>query len=106
VKGVQGVTHVVEVTRGVAVVGTNFWSAKKGRDALEVEWDLGPNAKNSTESIGAKLREGLKTPGAVARKAELMGDVSWRERYLKGDPAAVREMSALNQLIAAAAEAA
>jgi isoquinoline 1-oxidoreductase beta subunit len=70
VKGVQGVTHVVEVTRGIAVVGTNFWSAKKGRDALEVEWDLGPNAKSSSESIGAKLRAGLSSPGAVAHKAE------------------------------------
>ena len=70
VKGVQGVTHVVEVTHGVAVVATNFWSAKKGRDALEVQWDLGPNAKNSTEAIGAKLRAAMATPGAVAHKAE------------------------------------
>ena len=35
---VAGVTDVVEIPRGVAVLATNFWSAKKGRDALEVTW--------------------------------------------------------------------
>jgi isoquinoline 1-oxidoreductase beta subunit len=36
---VPGVTDVVQIPRGVAVVADNFWSAKKGRDALEVVWD-------------------------------------------------------------------
>jgi isoquinoline 1-oxidoreductase beta subunit len=34
-KSVPGVTHVVQLSNGVAVVGQNFWAAKKGRDALE-----------------------------------------------------------------------
>jgi isoquinoline 1-oxidoreductase beta subunit len=51
-------------------VGINFWSAKKGRDALEVEWDLGPNAKNSSASIATMLREAMNTPGATAHKPE------------------------------------
>jgi isoquinoline 1-oxidoreductase beta subunit len=38
-RAVPGVRAVVEVPRGVAVVATDFWSAKKGRDALQVEWD-------------------------------------------------------------------
>jgi isoquinoline 1-oxidoreductase beta subunit len=38
-KDVPGVTDVVQIPRGVAVVAENFWSAKKGRDALDVEWD-------------------------------------------------------------------
>jgi isoquinoline 1-oxidoreductase beta subunit len=66
VKAVQGVTHVVEMKRGVAVVAQNFWAAKKGRDALQVEWDAGPNATLSTQSLGARLREALKAPGVVA----------------------------------------
>ena len=36
---VPGVIDVVQISRGVAVVADNFWSAKKGRDALDVEWD-------------------------------------------------------------------
>ncbi|HET6265639.1 MAG TPA: xanthine dehydrogenase family protein molybdopterin-binding subunit [Usitatibacter sp.] len=70
VKGVAGVTHVVEVPSGVAVVAKNFWAAKAGRDALTVEWELGPNATVSTPELSAKFRETAKTPGKVARKAE------------------------------------
>jgi isoquinoline 1-oxidoreductase beta subunit len=70
VKAVSGVTHVVELASGVAVVGTNFWAAKKGRDALEVDWDLGPGAKLNTPDLFAKFSEIAKTPGPLARKAE------------------------------------
>ncbi|HEY4998651.1 MAG TPA: xanthine dehydrogenase family protein molybdopterin-binding subunit, partial [Usitatibacter sp.] len=70
VKSVPGVTHVVELSSGVAVVAQNFWAAKKGRDALEVEWDLGPNAKLSTADLKAQFAATAKTPGKVARKAD------------------------------------
>ena len=33
-KAVPGVIDVVQIPRGVAVVGRDMWSAKKGRDAL------------------------------------------------------------------------
>ncbi len=69
VKGIPGVTHVVELKSGVAVVAQNFWSAKKGRDALEIVWDLGPGEKISTEGLAAQFRETAKTPGKVAKKA-------------------------------------
>jgi isoquinoline 1-oxidoreductase beta subunit len=69
VKSIAGVTHVVQLSSGIAVVGQNFWAAKKGRDALEVEWDLGPNAALSTETLGREFRETAKTPGKVAKKA-------------------------------------
>jgi isoquinoline 1-oxidoreductase beta subunit len=36
---VKGVTHVVAVPSGVAVVATGFWAARKGREALRVLWD-------------------------------------------------------------------
>ena len=70
VKGVMGVTHVVEVTNGVAVVAQTFWAAKKGRDALEVQWDLGPVAQVSSEGLAQQYRETAKgAGGAVAKKA-------------------------------------
>src|SRR5258706_7696888 len=71
VKGIPGVTHVVELSggRGVAVVGSHFWAAKKGRDALEVEWNLGPNAALSTPELVQRFSELAKTPGKGARKA-------------------------------------
>ncbi len=41
--------------------------------------------------------------GAVARKAELMRDPAWADRYLKNGSAEVREMTALNMMITGAA---
>ncbi len=70
VKAVPGVTHVVELKHGVAVVAQHFWAAKQGRDALAIEWDLGPNATLSTEALGRRLRLAAQGTGKVARKAE------------------------------------
>lgn len=43
---------------GVAVIAENTWAAIKGRDALEVEWDLGPNAHyDSAEQLAALAKE-------------------------------------------------
>ena len=70
VRGIPGVTHVVQLTNGVAVVATSYWAAKKGRDALQLEWDTPKDiAQVSTEAMGNRFRELAKTPGAVARKA-------------------------------------
>jgi isoquinoline 1-oxidoreductase beta subunit len=70
VKQIAGVTHVIETAHGVAVVATNFWSAKKGRDALEVDWDLGPVASVSTESLRAQYRQAAEQPSAGAKLAK------------------------------------
>ena len=68
VKSVPGVTHVVEIKSGVAVVANHFWAAKQGRDALVIEWDLGSNATLSTETLGRRLRLAAQGTGKVARK--------------------------------------
>ena len=38
-KAFPGVRYVVEIPTGVAVLATTFWAAKKGRDALKIDWD-------------------------------------------------------------------
>jgi isoquinoline 1-oxidoreductase beta subunit len=68
-KAVPGVRHVVRVTSGIAVVAEGYWAARKGRDALAVEWDEGPAAKFSSEVMrqdAAKLARGS---GVVAKRA-------------------------------------
>ena len=70
VKAIPGVTHVVELKSGVAVVAENFWSAKKGRDALDITWDMGPGASINTASLKTQFLETAKTPGKVAKKAD------------------------------------
>jgi isoquinoline 1-oxidoreductase beta subunit len=64
---VRGVRHVVEVPNGVAVVATSFWAAKKGRDALKVEWDDATGLRQSSAGILAEYRRLAATPGKVAR---------------------------------------
>ena len=67
-KAVPGVQEVVQVPSGVAVVATGFWPAKQARDALEIEWDEGPNAQLSTETLFEQYANLAKTPGAIAKK--------------------------------------
>jgi len=70
---IKGVKQVVQISSGVAVIATGFWAAKRGRDALEIEWDLGEGAKLSSDGLREQYRELAKKPGLVARKA---GDVA------------------------------
>lgn len=66
-KAVPGVRAVVEVPRGVAVVATDFWSAKKGRDALQVEWDESGAERVSSAAQREHYLALLQQPGMVAR---------------------------------------
>jgi isoquinoline 1-oxidoreductase beta subunit len=88
-KKVPGVRAVFAVPSGVAVVGDHFWAAKCGRDALTVDWDLGPHAGLDTVELLASYREKAKTAGD---KASAGGDF---ERALAdaGTPPLVAEYS-------------
>ena len=63
---VKGVVDVVQIDNGVAVLAKDTWSAKKGRDALSVDWDESNAFKLGSEEIFARYRELAQTPGAVA----------------------------------------
>ena len=65
-KAVPGVRAVVEVPQGVAVVATDFWSAKKGRDALQIDWDESGAARISTAEQREQYLALLKQAGKVA----------------------------------------
>jgi isoquinoline 1-oxidoreductase subunit beta len=60
VERMPGVKRVVQVgDNAVAVVADTWWRAKAALDALPVEWDPGPNAALSSETITTMLNEGL-----------------------------------------------
>jgi len=65
-RSVPGVRNVVQVPSGVAVVADHFWAAKSGRDALKIDWDLGPNAGNDSVALLKEFRRLASTPGTVA----------------------------------------
>lgn len=71
-KAVPGVKIVAQVPSGVAVIAKDFWSAKQGRDALEIAWDEGPLAALSTAGIRGQYADLAKKPGLAAKKE---GDV-------------------------------
>jgi isoquinoline 1-oxidoreductase subunit beta len=67
-KAVHGVKEVVQVDSGVAVIGDDFWSAKLGREALEIDWGEGAHARLSTESMREQYKDLAKNPGVVTRR--------------------------------------
>ncbi|MFN8988090.1 MAG: molybdopterin cofactor-binding domain-containing protein [Burkholderiales bacterium] len=68
VNGIPGITHVVQLDSGIAVVAKSFWAAKVGRDALQIEWDLEPGSKADSVAMSNNYRETARTPGLVAKK--------------------------------------
>ena len=65
---VKGVTHVVQVPSGVAVVATGFWAARKGREALRVTWDERRAERRSSEELFASYRALAARSGKPARR--------------------------------------
>src|SRR5712692_7362181 len=55
------------ITGGVAVLADNSWAAIQGRKALEVKWDEGPAANESTGELHKQFLENASKPGKVVR---------------------------------------
>ncbi|HET8623741.1 MAG TPA: xanthine dehydrogenase family protein molybdopterin-binding subunit [Gemmatimonadales bacterium] len=68
-KAVPGVRAVVQVPTGVAVLADHFWAAKLGRDALKVDWDLGPGASLESAELRERFSKLARTRGASAARA-------------------------------------
>ncbi|WP_293389623.1 molybdopterin cofactor-binding domain-containing protein [Nevskia sp.] len=66
---IPGVIAVLRIADAVAVVGEHFWAAKKGLDALKIEWDLGSNAGLSTQKLrDALAKSSLDGPSLIAKE--------------------------------------
>jgi isoquinoline 1-oxidoreductase subunit beta len=48
---------------GVVVVGGNSWAAMQGRKALDITWDEGPNANESSASLHQQFVDNASKPG-------------------------------------------
>src|SRR5205809_3474134 len=75
-KAVAGVRDVIQfetsgrgasTTGGVAVLADNSWAAIQGRNALEVKWEEGPAAKESTAELQKQFLANAAKPGRVLR---------------------------------------
>lgn len=72
-KKVAGVTDVVQIPHGVAVLAKDMWAAMKGREALKVEWDETNAEKRGSDQIMADYKIMAAAPGTNVRKD---GDVA------------------------------
>jgi len=82
---VPGVTKVIKMAEpqgeapsfqqlgGVAVIATDTWAAIQGREALEIEWDAGPNANYNSVAYAQELMANVRKSGETKLKR---GDVA------------------------------
>ena len=66
-RAVPGVTDVVAVPQGVAVLAQGYWAAKNGRDALEIVWDETTGETRGSAEIMAEYKALADQPGDTAR---------------------------------------
>jgi isoquinoline 1-oxidoreductase subunit beta len=88
-RSVKGVRQIVRLDDAVAVVADHMGAAKKGLEALAIEWDDGPHAKVNTQAIVAELEQATLNAGAVAQN---IGDAN------KAMASAVTKVEAIYQV--------
>jgi isoquinoline 1-oxidoreductase subunit beta len=75
-KTVAGVRDVISIdpvgpgaftAGGVVVLADNSWAAMEGRKALQITWDEGPAASESTDSLRKQFLDNAAKPGKVVR---------------------------------------
>jgi isoquinoline 1-oxidoreductase beta subunit len=64
---IAGVKRVIRIPSGVAVVAEDFWSAKRGRDALKIAWDESQAFQQSSEELFEQYGALADKPGTQAR---------------------------------------
>jgi len=75
---ISGVEDVIQLDRlkpptgkffgmlgGVAVIANNTWSAFQGKNNLNIDWDMGPNASYDTEKYNEKITSRVHNKGKV-----------------------------------------
>lgn len=96
-KAVPGVTDIVEIPKfegapvfqplgGIAVCADSTYNAIKGREALEIEWDLGPNVSYNSEVYNKQLKATINKPGVLAREVGDAGSLLGKsKKVIKAD---------------------
>jgi isoquinoline 1-oxidoreductase beta subunit len=67
-RAVFGVRSIIPLSRGVAIVADNTWSAIKGRHALAVEWDDPPEDAFNSDEHWKRLEAAARETGFVTRE--------------------------------------
>ena len=79
---VPGVRKVVEVPSGVAVVADTTWAALRGRDALGVVFDGGPNGALDSAAIASLVASAPLEPAPARNDGDVEGALAGAARRL------------------------
>jgi isoquinoline 1-oxidoreductase beta subunit len=84
---VPAIERNLNVAGGVAVVATSTWAAIQGRKALNITWDKGPGAGESTASLQKQFREKAAGPPAVvaAERGNVIDALKIAARKIEAD---------------------
>ena len=66
-KSVPGVRDVVQTSSGIVVLADSWWQARKGRDALSIQWNAGSAGNVSNTGITALLTKAANQTGKSVR---------------------------------------
>jgi isoquinoline 1-oxidoreductase subunit beta len=66
-KAVKGVRQIVRLDDAVAVVADHMGAAKKGLEALKIEWDEGTHAGLTTQDVARELEQATLKAGPIAQ---------------------------------------
>ncbi|WP_226469405.1 xanthine dehydrogenase family protein molybdopterin-binding subunit [Luteimonas panaciterrae] len=80
-KAVPGVVDVLQIPTGIAIIAKDYWSAKKGRDALVVDWDPTAGERRSTAQMRADYAKLMDAPGALVARND--GDIAAAQKNAK-----------------------
>ena len=67
-KDIRGIVGVVKLKDAVVVVADRYWRAKKGLDALKIEWDAGGYGGVDSAQLNKAYRDALDKPMFSAEK--------------------------------------
>ncbi|NEX20850.1 xanthine dehydrogenase family protein molybdopterin-binding subunit [Thiorhodococcus mannitoliphagus] len=83
---IKGVEKVVQIPSGVAVLAGDFWTAKRGRDRLRLEWDESDAFKLSSDAILEHYKTLVEAPGAVAAvQGDAEAALASADKVVEGD---------------------
>jgi isoquinoline 1-oxidoreductase beta subunit len=66
-RAVKGVRQIVRLDDAIAVIADHMGAARKGLEALQIEWEDGPQGNLTTTAVAAELEKATLGPGAVAQ---------------------------------------
>jgi isoquinoline 1-oxidoreductase subunit beta len=86
-QAVAGVVDVVQIPRGVAVIGRDMWSARKGREALSVTWDESQAEKRGTRELLREYRSAAAGREALiaATRGDAVGALARAAQRVEGE---------------------